>query len=256
VLLERCTVLETLADEARAGALSALEGRDLHVMTRENTAQLLEEMGTGADCSEGECEVETAKLVGADYVVSGNVVLIEGTWFMTMKLHDVGTAKLLRTSDRIEGTLQLALVRAVRPAADAMVRAGLKLATGPDAPGPSATRSNAPPSPGAGAPREQKLALLRLGVSLLDFTPEVARVVGISPDDHGAVVAKVFEGGPAQRAGIRQRDVILEVNRQPVKKVYDVSSAVMRMRDGEMALLRVRREGSTFFVAVPVGALR
>jgi hypothetical protein len=80
-LRERCPVLETLADEARAGALAALRGRDVAVMTRENTAQLLKAMGSSAGCTaEGECEVETAKLIGAHYVVSGNVTRVERTW--------------------------------------------------------------------------------------------------------------------------------------------------------------------------------
>jgi formylglycine-generating enzyme required for sulfatase activity len=167
VLLERCTVLETLADEARAGALAGLEGRDVDVMTRENTAQLLKDMGAGASCSEGECEVETAKLIGADYVVSGNLVLIERTWFVTMKLHEVRTARLLRTSERLKGRTQVDLVEALRPAAEAMVRAGLRpppprAATGvpsaaaaPPAPGPGEPPAQPPPSWGAGEPREE-----------------------------------------------------------------------------------------------------
>jgi hypothetical protein len=122
-LTERCSVLDTLADEARAGALAAVDRREVDVMTRENTAQLLKE--NGGLCTEGECEVETAKLLGADLVVSGNVTLVEGTWFVTMKLHAVRTAKLLHTSERIKGRTQVELIEAVRPAAQSMVRNGL-----------------------------------------------------------------------------------------------------------------------------------
>jgi serine protease Do len=92
----------------------------------------------------------------------------------------------------------------------------------------------------------------KLGVTLSPITPQIARQLGVSGDE-GVVVADVVDAGPAQRAGIRQGDVILEVNRQPVKKVEDVAGVVSKMKEGEMALLRVRRGDTALFVAVPVG---
>ncbi len=80
----------------------------------------------------------------------------------------------------------------------------------------------------------------------------MARQLGVAPEE-GVVVADVVEDGPAARAGIRQGDVILELNRQPVKKVEDVAAVVAKMKEGSMALLRVRRGDSAIFVAVPVG---
>jgi formylglycine-generating enzyme required for sulfatase activity len=44
---------------------------------------------------------------------------------VTLKLHEVETAKLLESSERLEATTQLAMIKAVRPAAEALVRAGL-----------------------------------------------------------------------------------------------------------------------------------
>jgi serine protease Do len=93
----------------------------------------------------------------------------------------------------------------------------------------------------------------KLGVSLAPITPDIARQLGISAEEGGVVVADVVDGGPAQRAGIRQGDVILEVNRQPVKKVEEVSGAVAKMKEGDMALLRVRRGDAAIYLAVPVG---
>jgi serine protease Do len=93
----------------------------------------------------------------------------------------------------------------------------------------------------------------KLGVSLAPITPELARQLGVSAEEGGVVVADVVEGGPAQRAGIRPGDVVLEVNRIPVKKVEDVAAVVGKMKEGDMALLRVRRGDSAVYVAVPVG---
>jgi len=92
----------------------------------------------------------------------------------------------------------------------------------------------------------------KLGVSLSPLTPQIAKQLGVSSDE-GVVVADVVDGGPAQRAGIRQGDVLLEVNRQPVKKVEDVAAALSKMKEGDMALLRVRRGDSALYIAVPVG---
>ncbi len=92
----------------------------------------------------------------------------------------------------------------------------------------------------------------KLGVSLAPMNPQIARQLGV-PADEGVLVAEVVDGGPAQRAGVRQGDVILEVNRQPVKKVEDVAAALAKMKEGDMALMRVRRGDSAVFIAVPVG---
>ena len=86
----------TLSDAARAGVLDAARGRDLLVMTRENMAVLLKEMGK-VDCSEGDCEVETARNIGADYVLSGEIARIEGTYVVTLKLHKSDDGRLLST---------------------------------------------------------------------------------------------------------------------------------------------------------------
>ena len=48
-------------------------------------------------------------------------------------------------------------------------------------------------------------------------------------------------------------DLITHVNRKPVKTAQDVVATVGKMKDGEMALLRVRRGDQEIFVAVPVG---
>jgi serine protease Do len=96
----------------------------------------------------------------------------------------------------------------------------------------------------------------KLGVSLAPLTPELARQLGVSEDQQGVVVTEVVDGGPAQRANVRRGDVIVEVNRQAVKKPDEVAAIVGKMKEGEIALLRVRRGDASSFVAVPVGGRR
>jgi S1-C subfamily serine protease len=61
----------------------------------------------------------------------------------------------------------------------------------------------------------------------------------------------VVDGGPAGQAGIREGDVIQEVNRQPVHSVDDIRTALQRSGDRPPMLL-INREGQTVFVSVPL----
>jgi TolB-like protein len=105
-------VLDALADAVRGGAVEGLAGRGVEVITRENMRVLLREMGK-TDCTEGDCEVETARNIGADYVVSGSVVRIDDAFVVTLKLHETKRGSLLAT-DQIDARKQLEVLRRLR----------------------------------------------------------------------------------------------------------------------------------------------
>ena len=69
----------------------------------------------------------------------------------------------------------------------------------------------------------------------------------------GVLVADVTEGGPADRAGLARGDLILEVNRRPVRKPAEVGEIISKLADGELVLMRVRRGDGAIFLAVPLG---
>jgi TolB-like protein len=102
----------TFSDTIRGGALQGIEGHGVMVMTRENMMVLLREMGR-QECAEGECEVETARNIGADYVISGKVVRIEQLYVVTLKLHETKGGSLL-SEDTVEGESQVELMRSLR----------------------------------------------------------------------------------------------------------------------------------------------
>jgi serine protease Do len=93
----------------------------------------------------------------------------------------------------------------------------------------------------------------KLGFKVAPVTPEVARQLQLPPDLKGVVVTDLVEGGPAEQAGVARGDVVLELNQKPVARSSDLAAIVGKMKDGEMALLRIRRGARTSFVAVPVG---
>ena len=73
--------------------------------------------------------------------------------------------------------------------------------------------------------------------------------VSVTTDRRGLVVEEVDPEGRAADAGIRQGDVIQEVNRQPVKSVEDLRSALRKSSD-RPALLLIDRNGNDVFVTV------
>ncbi len=57
--------LSILSDKIRSGILLGVQGKGFVVMSRENTAVLLKDMGLDCESVEGECEVETGLNIGA-----------------------------------------------------------------------------------------------------------------------------------------------------------------------------------------------
>ena len=121
-------ILMTFSDTVRGGTLQALEPHGVVVMTRENMLVLLRDMGK-KECGEGDCEVETARNIGADYVISGKVVRVEQSYFVTLKLHETQGGSLLGT-DTVEGASQVDLLRSLREHARQLTAAAF--GPGPD----------------------------------------------------------------------------------------------------------------------------
>jgi Do/DeqQ family serine protease len=65
----------------------------------------------------------------------------------------------------------------------------------------------------------------------------------------GVAVLKVERGSPAWRAGLRPGDVVLSINRQPVRSLAEVAPAILRQgRDG--LLLNIQRGNSALFLVI------
>ena len=92
----------------------------------------------------------------------------------------------------------------------------------------------------------------KLGVRVQPLTPELARELRV-PADSGVVVVGVTEDGPADKAGIRRGDLVLEVNLQPVGGVDELAAAVKKLKAGEVVNLRIRRGSQSIFVPVRIG---
>ena len=81
-----------------------------------------------------------------------------------------------------------------------------------------------------------------LGVGIQDLTEALTDYYGLGKTE-GVLVTQVFEGDPAEKAGIRTGDVILEVNGQTVSSGRALSRAVAGVGVGKQMSLLVLRDG-------------
>lgn len=81
-----------------------------------------------------------------------------------------------------------------------------------------------------------------LGVQIQQVTPDVAESLGLK-EAHGALVAKVTENSPSEKAGLRQGDVITRFNGKDLKDLRDLTRAVASTKPGTATPLTVWRNG-------------
>jgi len=95
----------------------------------------------------------------------------------------------------------------------------------------------------------QTKADVKLGLDVQDLTPGLAETLNLR-ESKGALIAKVSPGSLAQAEGLREGDLIKEVNRAEVNSATEFHSAIARLRRGDTILLRVLRENRAFYVVL------
>ena len=83
-----------------------------------------------------------------------------------------------------------------------------------------------------------------------DVTDDVRRVLNLPKDVQGAVIAEIDSESPAAQAGLREGDVIQEVNKQPVKNARDLVALTKKLKPNEKILIRVWSKGRSGYVAL------
>ncbi len=90
-----------------------------------------------------------------------------------------------------------------------------------------------------------------LGVAIQDLSPEMAEYYGIE-SKKGVFVADVFEGDPADRAGIRPKDIILEVSGKKVDSSRQLTGMIAGLDVGDSATIIILRDGKKKTVTVNI----
>jgi S1-C subfamily serine protease len=95
----------------------------------------------------------------------------------------------------------------------------------------------------------------RIGVSIQDITPDIAHALGL-PATRGALVSQVEQNSPAETAGLKPGDSIIELNGQPIRDGNDLRTRVGLRERGTKLTLGVIRKGKKVQISVRVGELR
>jgi serine protease Do len=103
-----------------------------------------------------------------------------------------------------------------------------------------------PPEPPAANPAPV------LGLMIDELTPDLADQYKLKVTS-GIVVSKVIKGSPADGAGIREGDMILEVDRTKVSTAKDFFESVTHRSDENKLLLRISREDRAFYIVLKPG---
>jgi serine protease DegQ len=91
-----------------------------------------------------------------------------------------------------------------------------------------------------------------VGIESQDITPELANSFDL-PRESGAIIAGVVRGGPADHAGIRPGDVLLNVEGKPVANTNDMLNMIARLQPGVKAKMTVMRQNRESTLDVTVG---
>jgi serine protease Do len=97
---------------------------------------------------------------------------------------------------------------------------------------------------------EPQPAATGFGMTFESITPEIARRIDLPANTGGAIVTDVDRNSPAARSGVAPGDVIVEVNRQKVANVSQVTRELQKVQNGQVAFLLLWRDGSSQFVTM------
>lgn len=90
-----------------------------------------------------------------------------------------------------------------------------------------------------------------LGVETMEVNPQLAEYFG-AKSDHGVLITWVVEDSPAEKAGLRAGDIILEVDGEEIEDSGDLSREIRRLDPGEETVIRFNRKGSERSLTIAV----
>ena len=95
----------------------------------------------------------------------------------------------------------------------------------------------------------------RLGIEMVDVNAEIAKRLGVTSLE-GVAVAAVQPGSPAEKAGLRERDVITHLNGRPLHSAAELRARLALTAIGDELELRTVRGGEVRNVRVRIAAVQ
>jgi serine protease Do len=85
------------------------------------------------------------------------------------------------------------------------------------------------------------------GIEVSNLTPEIAHRLNLR-ESQGVVVTGVQSNSQGDDKGIKTRDIIKEINHQPINTVKDYENAIRKMKKGDTVSMFIKRANSGFIV--------
>ena len=93
-----------------------------------------------------------------------------------------------------------------------------------------------------------------LGVYLEEVTAERVKELGLG-EERGAIISKVVEGSPAEKAGLKENDVVVSFNDRRIDSVRELQRLLNETPAGRNVRLGVLRQGSEMEMAATLGEM-
>jgi len=105
---------------------------------------------------------------------------------------------------------------------------------------------------GSSVSPDEEVSTALAGIEVRDLTPDLIRRLGLTKADKGVAITRIEPGSTATEAGLREGDLIVEMNRQAVKSVKDYNRLAAKIGKQDTVLLLVNRQGrNTYFALKP-----
>ena len=90
-----------------------------------------------------------------------------------------------------------------------------------------------------------------LGVGIQDLTPELAEYYKVK-NQKGVLVTHVFKGDPADKGGIKAKDIIIKIDGKPVPTARELSSTIAGIAVGKKTSISLIRDGKKKTVYIKI----
>jgi predicted metalloprotease with PDZ domain len=92
-----------------------------------------------------------------------------------------------------------------------------------------------------------------LGVAIQDITSEKEKEMGLKSGHRGALVSDVTKKSPADSAGIKEKDIIVQFGEETISDASDLQKAVADTKPGTKVSVEVLRKGDKKTIEVVIG---
>ncbi len=103
---------------------------------------------------------------------------------------------------------------------------------------------------GTGNSNDETANSMFSAITVRELTPELARRYGVSGNDKGVIVVKIDPNSRIFEAGIKQGDIILQINQKNIASLEDYKKVTATITKKERLLFLVRRNGQDLFIPV------